>query len=67
MLKQRVVKRIIMNQMICDKCNKEKYCSQTLMTYPPQYAYTCEYCGETELSTVQSGTMTYEFEEDENV
>lgn len=67
MFKQRVVKRIIMNQMICDKCGKEMYCSQTFMTYPPQYAYTCEDCGGSELSYEKSGTIRYEFEEEENV
>lgn len=67
MLKKRIVKRLVVHQVVCDKCGKEMVCAQVLASYPPQYCYCCPTCETGEVSQIKSGTVEYEFEEEEDV
>lgn len=65
MLRKRKIKSMYITQVICEECGKEMRCTHTLCSYPAQYCYQCMICGTTDCSIIKSGTIEYEFEEDD--
>lgn len=71
MLKKRYIKRVYIEEPICDKCgSKMRFNGVVLTTYPCQYPYTCmnTECGhvETFFEDEKPGVIRYELEEEEN-
>ena len=72
MLKRRYIKRIYINEAICDKCgSKMRPTGMVLMSYPPQYPYECSNpaCNGSETFSGDNcpGGLEYEFEDEEDV
>lgn len=67
MLKRRKVKAMYVSQVVCEECGEEMRCTHVLCTYPAQYCYKCSTCGATDCSTIKSGTVEYEFEEEVDI
>lgn len=64
MLKRQKVKAMCVTQVVCEECGEEMRCTHVLCSNPAQYCYKCSTCGATDCSTVKSGTIEYEFEEE---
>lgn len=67
MIQKRKVKAMYMVRVVCDECGKPMRSTLTLCSYPAQYCYECLDCGTSTRSTTKSGTIEYEFEDEENV
>lgn len=67
MIQKKKVKSMYMVQIVCEKCGKPMRCTYTLCSYPAQYCYECLSCGTSTRSTTKSGTIEYEFEEENDV
>lgn len=72
MLKKRYIKRMYIEEAICDKCgSKMEPAGIVLMSYPAQYPYECSNpaCNgsETFRDGKRPGELRYEFEDEENV
>lgn len=68
MLKKRYIKRIYIEEAICDKCGSLlEPTGAVLMSYPEQYPYRCPECGQTEyyFGGERPGIIKYEFEEED--
>lgn len=70
MLKKKYIKRLYVEEAICNKCGSVmEPTSAVLMSYPEQYPYVCPKCGwqEDYLGCERPGAIRYEFEDEENV
>lgn len=72
MLKKRYVKRIYIEEAICDKCGSVmKHDGMVLATWPAQYPYFCvnPNCNhsETFYDYNKPGRLCYEYEDEDNV
>lgn len=68
MLKKRYIKRIYVEEAICDKCGSLlEHTGAVLMSWPEQYPYQCPECGWTEYyyGGERPGTIKYEFEDED--
>lgn len=72
MLKRRYIKRMYIEEAICDKCgSKMEPTGMVLMSYPAQYPYECSNpaCNgsETFRGEERPGELKFEFEDEEDV
>ena len=72
MLKKRYIKRMYINEAICDKCgSRMDHTGMVLSSWPEQYPYICSNpeCGEqaTFYGHNRPGKLIYEYEDEENV
>lgn len=70
MLKKRYIKKLYIEEAICDKCGSEmNHTGMVLTSWPEQYPYQCPKCGWTEhyYGGERPGMIKYEFEDEENV
>lgn len=72
MLKKRYIKRVYIEEAICDKCgSKMRFNGVVLTTYPAQFPYTCvdPDCGhvETFYDNEKPGIIRYELEDEDEV
>lgn len=47
-------------RLYCDKCHAEMELLETLLSYPPQYVYTCPKCGEEVTMNEKYPNISYE-------
>ena len=70
MLKKKSIKRLYIEEAVCDKCGSiMESTGAVLMSYPEQYPYVCPKCGWTECyyGSKRPGSIKYELEDEENV
>lgn len=72
MLKKRYIKKMYINEAICDKCgSRMDHTGMVLTSWPAQYPYICSNpeCGEqvTFYEYNKPGKLIYEFEDEEDV
>ena len=70
MLKKKYIKRLYIEEAICDKCGSVmNHTGMVLTSWPEQYPYVCPKCGwqENYLGSERPGAIRYEFEDEENV
>jgi hypothetical protein len=72
MLKKRYIKRVYIEEAICDKCgSKMRFNGVVLTTYPAQFPYTCVNpdCGHVEIfyDDEKPGIIRYELEDEDEV
>ena len=72
MLKKRYIKRMYINEAICDKCgSRMDHTGVVLSSWPAQYPYICSNpaCGEqiTFYEYNKPGKLIYEYEDEEDV
>ena len=72
MLKKRYIKRIYIEEAVCDKCGAQLLSTGFVLTsWPEQFPYHCSNpdCdgSETFYGSERPGVLKYEFEEEENV
>ena len=70
MLKKRYIKRLYIEESVCDKCGSAmESTNAVLMSYPEKYPYICPKCGWQEhyQGYERPGVIRYELEDEENV
>lgn len=70
MIKRRYIKRLYIEEIICDQCGSSMQDTDIVLTsYPPQYSYQCtnKNCNHKLISKQQIGTLKYEFYNDNEI
>ena len=70
MLKKKYIKRLYIEEAVCDKCGSVmESTGAVLMSYPERYPYVCPKCGwrEDYRGYERPGPIRYELEDEEDV